>query len=319
MQGIVTIAIPTLDAGEGFARTLDAIATQRATEEIELLVCDSGSADSTVGLARAYGARVIEIPKSSFSHGGTRNLLMSQARGAHVAFLTQDAVPAASGWLAALLGGFVVARDVGLVFGPYLPRPDASLSVRRELETWFRSLAPDDRPRIDALGVDRRGIPSRAFWGPLGYFTDANGCIARAAWERVPFREVAYAEDHMLAQDMLRAGYAKVYEPRAAVIHSHEYSAAQWLRRSFDETRALSEVYGTAPVGQLRDASRNLRGNVAADVRCARGQSGSRGALGAIAPSLVHHGARTLGAMLGARSARIPGVLATGFSLERRG
>ena len=59
------------------------------------------------------------IPVERFSHGGTRNLLMERARGAHVAFLTQDAMPAGDGWLAALLGGFALGDDVALVCGPY--------------------------------------------------------------------------------------------------------------------------------------------------------------------------------------------------------
>jgi glycosyltransferase involved in cell wall biosynthesis len=318
MGPIITVAIPTLDAGEEFVGTLEAVARQEAAAEIELLVCDSGSSDSTVALARAHGARVIEIPRSSFSHGGTRNLLMSRARGAHVAFLTQDAVPVGPGWLAALLGGFGAGQDVGLVFGPYVPRPDAGLSVRRELETWFSSLAPDGGPRIDRLGTDQRDMPARGFWGPLGYFTDANGCVSRAAWERAPFRAVAYAEDHLLAQDMLRAGFAKVFLPAAAVVHSHEYSASQWLRRSFDETRAIAEVYGGAPASGWRDAVRNLRGNVGADVRLARATGGSRGAVVGLRDSLVHHGARTAGAMLGARANALPDALTGRISLERR-
>lgn len=316
----ITVAIPTLDAGPDFARVLAAVRGQYVDAEVDLLVCDSGSTDATVTLAHHHGARVIEISRAEFSHGGTRNLLASEARGAHVAFLTQDAIPADPRWLASLLAGFSRAPEVGLVFGPYLPRPEASLSVRRELDTWFASLAPDGAPRIDALAPgEARRLSAAEFFGPLGYFTDANGCVSRRAWERVPFRMVAYAEDHLLAQDMLRAGYAKVYEPRAAVIHSHEYSAAQWLRRSFDETRAIVEVYGSAPAGQIRDASRNLRGNLAADVRLARRHSGSRAALRTIAPSLAHHGARTLGAVLGARGDRLPRVLAAGLSLERRG
>ncbi len=319
MQPTVTIAIPTLDAGDEFAQTLQAISTQQLDREFELLVCDSGSSDGTVALARAHGARVLEIPPSSFSHGATRNLLVSQAHGAHVAFLTQDAVPAGPRWLAALLEGFEAAQDVGLVFGPYQARPGASLSVRRELDTWFHSLSADGRPRIDALAPDRRGIPAREFWGPLGYFTDANGCLSRAAWERAPFRTVAYAEDHLLAQDMLRAGFTKVYVPAAAVIHSHEYSASQWLRRSFDETRAITEVYGDSVTGGWREAARNLRGNVGADVRLGRASGGRPGAVTALRESLVHHGARTAGAMLGARASALPRALTARVSLERRG
>ena len=318
MKAIVTVAIPTLDAGEEFVQTLEAVATQRIDAELELLVCDSGSRDGTVALARQHGARVIEIPKSSFSHRGTRNRLVSEARGAHIAFLTQDAVPAGPEWLGALLAGFTVAEHVGLVFGPYLARPDASLSVRRELQTWFATLSPDGRPRVDALPADRRTLAARGFWGPLGYFTDANGCLSRAAWERAPFREVAYAEDHLLAQDMLRAGYAKVFVPAAAVVHSHDYSAARWLRRSFDETRAIAEVYDGAPAAGWREALRTLRGNVGADVRLARSERGSRAAAATARRALVHHGARTVGAMLGARASALPPAVSGRLSLERR-
>ena len=55
--------------------------------------------DGSVALARASGARVLEIAPERFSHGGTRNLLVEQAGGAHVALLTQDAVPADERWL----------------------------------------------------------------------------------------------------------------------------------------------------------------------------------------------------------------------------
>ena len=323
MRSPVTVAIPTLDAGPDFAETLAAVMAQATDRELEVVVCDSGSRDGTVALARAGGATVIEIPPGSFSHGDTRNLLMRTARGDHVAFVTQDAVPAADDWLAGLLAGFALDPRVGLTFGPYRPRPAASPSVARELTAWFGSFS-DGAPRIDVLAADQMAAPPRAFLGHLGYFTDANGCVARAAWERVPFRPVAYAEDHLLAQDMLRAGFAKVYVPGAAVIHSHEYSTIGWLRRSFDEARAMHEVYGWAPSVDLRSATRNLRGSVMADWRWSRSvgsASGQRsaGAAGLVAGSLAHHGARTAGAMLGARSDRLPPAIAARLSLERRG
>lgn len=316
MAGTVTIAIPTLDAGRSFEATLEAIARQEVDAEVELLVCDSGSGDGTVAIARRHGARVLEIPRERFSHGETRNELAAHARGDFIAFLTQDAVPVGVHWLASLLAGFRQAADVGLVYGPYRPRADASLWVRRELTTWFRSLSADGAPRVDVLDERRRAAPAREFLGPLGYFTDANGCIARRAWEQVPFRAIGYAEDHMLAQDMLRAGFAKVYMPSAAVVHSHEYTLIDWLRRSFDEARALSEIYGVVPPGRWRDAARNLRGNVAADLRLALRES--QPIVPTLWGSLVHHGARTAGVLLGARSERLPRALVERLSLERR-
>ena len=80
----------------------------------------------------------------------------------------------------------------------------------------------------------------------------------------MPFREVAYAEDRVLAIDMLRAGYAKAFVPQAAVLHSHDYSALELLRRSFDEWRGLREVDGwREPASPLRVA-RALRGELGA-------------------------------------------------------
>ena len=309
----VTVAIPTLNAGSGFSDTLAAVRAQRVSREVQLLVCDSGSSDETLQIARSHEADVIRIPRVSFSHGGTRNRLMQEARGDHVAFLTQDAVPASADWLAQLLSGFTVAPDVGLVFGPYRPRAGASVSVARELTSWFASFSADG-PRIDALEPGARAAPARHFLGHLGFFTDANGCVARAAWREVPFREIGYAEDHLLAQDMLRSGYAKVYVPDAAVVHSHDYSTGQWLQRSFDEARAVRDVYGWALDG--RSAVRNLRGGVAGDWRWARAHSDVSAR--SVGSSLLYHGARAAGGLLGGHAARLPAPVVAHLSLEGR-
>ena len=130
--------------------------------------------------------------------------------------------------------------------------------VRRELDDWFRSLSPDGAPRVER-GVPAAGDPLSRF-----YFTDANGCVLRSALERVPFRDVPYAEDQLLARDMLAAGYAKVYEPRAVVTHSHDYGPVELFRRSFDEWRGLREVHGeraaAGPLGRrTRRATRGPR------------------------------------------------------------
>jgi rhamnosyltransferase len=263
---------------------------------------------------------VIEIAPAEFSHGGTRNLLMERAAGSHVAFLTQDAVPAGEQWLARLLAGFELADDVGLVFGPYLPREDASPMVARELTEWFAGLSPGGEPRIDRLGAEERAVPARALLGRRGFFTDANGCVARAAWESVPFRPVRYAEDHVLAHDMLRAGFVKAYVPGAAVIHSHEYSGWGWLQRSFDEARAVHEVYGFDQSGRFRTAAVGVWGRWRSDLRWARVHPGRADGPAPLlaARSLEHHAMRAAGTMLGTRADRLPESLTTRLSLERR-
>jgi GT2 family glycosyltransferase len=297
----VTVAIPVRDGGALFERTLAALARQTVAHE--LLVCDSGSRDGSVTAARAHGARVLEIPPAEFGHGRTRNLLVAQARGEHVALLSQDAEPAGERWLQSLLEGFAPAGDVGIVYGPYRARPDARADMRQELERWFRSLSPNGAPRVERLEAQELTLSAselvrRRDWemvGRRGFFTDANACLARTAWERVPFRDVAYAEDRVLALDMLRAGYAKVYVPHAAVVHSHDYTACEHLRRCFDEWRGLREVYGwREPAGPGRLWSQ-LRGT-----------------------PTPHHMLRLTGAVLGSRADRLPPGLRRRLSLEGR-
>jgi rhamnosyltransferase len=320
MTRLVSVAIPVRNGANVLEETLASVRAQRLDPpvSVELLVCDSASHDDSVSIARAYDAEVIEIPVERFSHGETRNLLMGRSQGEHVAFLTQDAVPADQAWLARLLGGFALAPDVGLVYGPYLPREDASPMVARELTEWFQSFAHDGLPRIDRLGARERAIPTSELQGIRGYFTDANGCLARSAWEAVPFRAVPYAEDRALAVDMLRAGYAKVYVPDAAVVHSHDYSMIDWLRRSFDEARAVCDVYGSFESADLRRNGLIVWGKVGADVRWVRAHGGPwLPAL--VARSVIHHVLRAAGALLGARAAALPGPVVRTLSLERRG
>jgi GT2 family glycosyltransferase len=322
VSGGVTVAIPVRDGGKLLAGTLAALARQSV--EHELLVCDSGSRDGSAELARSHGARVLEIAPARFSHGGTRNLLMNEAHGEHVALLTQDAEPADEQWLERLLGGFELEQDVGIVYGPYRPRADAPAAVRVELERWFSSLSPEGTPQVERLAESERGasaygLPVAELIGRRGFFTDANACIARKAWERVPFREVPYAEDRVLAIDMLRAGYGKAFVPQAAVLHSHAYSSLQQLRRSFDEWRGLREVYGWREPASPRRLARSLRGELGATRRelHAAGVEPARG-LATLATVTRQHVLRLAGALLGSRADSLPAWARRRLSLEGR-
>ena len=301
----MTVAIPVRDGGHLFGETLAAVRAQRLDRPLELLVADSSSSDGSRELALAHGAHVVDVAPAEFSHGGTRNMLARRAAGAHVAFLTQDAVPADELWLARLLSGFELANDVALVFGPYRPRPEASNAVRRELREWFDSLACEGRPCIQRApsGEHALGLGRETF------FSDANGCVKKSAWAEVPFRAVPYAEDRLLSLDMLAAGYAKVYHPDAAVIHSHDYRALEQFRRAFDEARALRAVYGQ------REPLRPDR--IAHEVR--RGVRGDLAAGGSLAGSLGFHVTRTAGRGLGSRADRVPSAARRALSLEGRG
>jgi len=307
---VVSVAIPTRNGGRALEAVLAAVRAQvlPAGVELDLVVVDSGSRDGSAQAARRHGARVETIDPGEFSHGGTRNRLMELARGQQVAFLTQDAEPASDRWLAELLEGFAAAGDVALVAGPYLPRPGASPMVRRELADWFARLAPVER------APGERPDP-----GPRFFFSDANGAVARWAWELVPYRPVAYAEDRVLAAEMLARGWARAYRPGATVLHSHDYGPLELGRRAFDEARALREVYGHLAPAHPGKVALGAARAARADARWLRAHGARPPRLAAwTARSAGHHAIRGAGSALGARADALPPAVRRACSLERR-
>src|SRR6185295_14480965 len=128
-----------------------------------------------------------------------------------------------------LLEGFDQAGDVAAVFGPHDARPDASHMIKTEMERHFAGWG-DGGTRIEVQRLDPspEGIEAyRKFPGQLTFLSDVNCAIARWAWERVPYREVPYAEDQLLGRELIEAGFAKVFHPDARGLVGAD---RRWLR-----------------------------------------------------------------------------------------
>ena len=317
----VSVAIPVLNGARYLDEVLTAVTGQEIDRKLEIVIIDSGSTDGSVEIAERHGAIVHRIDKSEFSHGGTRNRLMELASGDHVAFLTQDATPASTRWLAALLEGFEQADDVAAVFGRHEARPDASHMIHSEMDRHFATWGNGGRT-IDVHRLERtpEGLAAyRDFPGQLTFLSDVNCCIARWAWERIPYRDVPYAEDQLLGRELIEAGYAKVFHPEASVLHSHDYPPGQFLKRYFDEFRSLREVLGHVQPWGPKTTLWDVRGLVGADKRWLEGQGVS--GLDLVAPLAVstrHWAIRMAGAIAGTRADRLPSGVRRRLSLEGR-
>jgi glycosyltransferase involved in cell wall biosynthesis len=318
-MSVATVAIPVLNGARYLEEVLGVVRSQELPDsvELEILIVDSGSTDGSLSIAERHGVRVHQIPGSEFSHGGTRNLAMRIARGDHVAFITQDATPAHERWLASLLAGFEKADDVALVFGPHIARPDASHMIKSEMERHFALWPDGDVQRLDRSSQGLQDY--RAYPGKWSFFSDVNGCVARWAWEQIPYREVPYAEDQLIGREMIEAGFAKVYMADAAVWHSHDYPPAQFLQRYFDEFRAMREVLGHREPWGIKRTPWAVRGLSGADKTWLR-EHGVHGKdlVKPLSRSVLHHTIRMTGAIVGSRADRLPAPVRGKLSLEGR-
>lgn len=302
-----SVVIPVLNGEPWLDEVLAAVFSQRLDTPLEVIVVDSGSSDRSRDIARTHGATVIEIAPGEFGHGRTRNLAVARSSGDLVALLTQDATPAHDRWLHSHTESFSLDARVGASFGPHLPRPDANPLTTRLLSEFFAGFSPNGEPVLH-----RRG--------DITYLSSNNCCIARAAWEEIPFRDIPYAEDQALGADLLAAGWTKVYQPGAPVVHSHDLGLLNSFRRYFDEYRGLRDSVGQRSDGSARRALRIVRRSVAADraylVREGR-SSASRARW--TAQSAVHHSGRVLFGGLGERADRLAEPVRALLSLDRRG
>ncbi|MBJ7518255.1 MAG: glycosyltransferase [Solirubrobacteraceae bacterium] len=302
MSRSVSVIVPVRDGARYLRELLDAVAAEPADE---ILVVDSGSRDGSVDIARAAGARVLEIDPADFGHGRTRNLAASEASGDVLAFLTQDATPA-PGWLSAHLEALDLDPRVGVSFGPHLPRPDTSPMIARELTEFFGSFSPDGAPVLQGPGDEP-------------FLSNVNACYRRTCWEEIRFRDVAYSEDQAFGRDALEAGWLKVYHPGAGVLHAHDYGPVEFARRYFDEYRGLRETTGHVEPVAPRESLSYVKVQVAGDRAWMASQGLSRAdAARWTVRSVVHHGGRRVFSALGSRADRLPLAVRGAISLEGR-
>lgn len=258
---MLSVVIPVKNGGEDLRRCLDGIARQRIDESVEVVVVDSGSRDGSVEVARAAGARVHEIPPAQFNHGATRNLGVSLARGDVLVFTSQDAHAERGDWLQLLTAPLRADAHVAGVYGRQIAHPDA-----KPPERFFLDFLYGPQPRV------QRAARREELSMETTLFSNANSAIRRSVFEAFPFvDDIIMSEDQEWAQRVLLAGHALVYEPRAAVRHSHPYTVRQAFRRFFDSGVSAERAYlaGARPSQAVlrRQALRYARDEVAWLVR----------------------------------------------------
>jgi glycosyltransferase involved in cell wall biosynthesis/GT2 family glycosyltransferase len=299
------VVIPVKDGERYLEELLDALAREAVTET---LVIDSGSRDRSIEIARSAGVELLQIEPREFGHGKTRNLGAQHTSGELICFLTQDATPC-PGWLPAYQEAFALEGRIGAAYGPHLPRPDTSPMIARELCEFFASFQAGEHSSRPV--VQSAGDPT--------FLSNVNACYARDCWEEIRFREVAYSEDQAFGGDLLQAGWSKVYHPRAAVLHAHDYGTLEFMRRYFDEYRGLRETKGHVEPFHPFLAARHVGHEVAADRRWMAERGIGAGTQARwTGRAIAHHGGRRVFSALGSRSERVPAPLRRRLSLEGR-
>lgn len=99
--GVLSVVIPAFNVEAYLAQCLDSVISQSYTN-LEVVVVDDGSTDSTLKIANEYARSDKRIRVIGLEHGGNgraRNIGIAAARGSHLTFADSDDVVAADAYL----------------------------------------------------------------------------------------------------------------------------------------------------------------------------------------------------------------------------
>ena len=230
----VSVVIPTLNAMAYLPALLPALRAQKPSPPKEILIVDSRSTDGTRDFVLQAGGEVRLLDVACFSHGGTRNLGIQNAREPIVVFLSQDAIPRDDTWLARLIAP-LQDPQVAAAFSRQVPRPGANPMEQFFLATHFPETPVVYRRRND-------GLPP-AFQRDV-FFSNVSSVVRREVILRHPFDDtLIMSEDQQFARDILLAGHAVVYASGSVVLHSHDYTFLTAFQRYFDSAYSLTQIF----------------------------------------------------------------------------
>ena len=167
---------------------------------------------------------VYHISKREFDHGRTRHMAMKRTQGDFALFMTQDAVPVDEKLIEELLAAFQDGA-VAVAYARQLPSKESGVIERytREFNYPVVSMvkSADD---LEHLGIKT-------------YFC-SNVCAMyrKSAYEELGgfVKHTIFNEDMIFAAAGIKSGYKIAYRAEAQVVHSHDFTNREQLKRNFD-------------------------------------------------------------------------------------
>ncbi len=287
-----SIIIPTKNEAKNIDRCLRGIFSQNTEHQFEVIIIDTGSTDETIDIVSGYDIRLKRISPRGFRHSKVRNFGAKISKGEYLIFISGDAYPANTHWVDSLLSNFTTDTIAG-VFGKQIPFPDADPIVQRQLSIYY-----GDTRRINKK-YDRMSFQTF-------FFSNVNSAIRKEIWQMHPLDEdYIYCEEIEWATWAILNGYQSIYDPSAAVYHSHNCPLRLALKRRYLDGRAHKRIFrDTYRLGNTLGNSSTLRtfirtANPMKDVAVLRKRYAERSFVREILHVFIYRAIQSIGYLLG--------------------
>ena len=217
-----SIVIRAYNEEKHIGRLLEGI--QRQTiKDVEVILVDSGSTDSTVSIAESCGARIVRIPSAEFTFGRSLNFGVRAARCEFVVIVSAHVYPVYPDWLETLLRPFD-DDNVALVYGKQRGTDFAKFSEQQIFHQWYP----------DVSNLDQA----------TAFCNNANAAIRKSLWEKNSYDETLTGlEDLAWAGWAKEQGHAIVYVAEAEIVHVHNETWRGVFNRYRREAMAFKHIH----------------------------------------------------------------------------
>jgi glycosyltransferase involved in cell wall biosynthesis len=214
--------------------------------DVEVILVDSGSTDSTVEIAESFGAHIVRIPPEEFTFGRSLNCGIREATSEFIVIASAHVYPVYPDWLASLMHP-LLDEETALSYGKQRAPQSARYSEKQIFLQWYSE-----------TGNLRQ---------PTAFCNNANAAIRRSLWEKNPYDDTLTGlEDLAWARwAMEEQGYGIAYVPEAEVIHVHEETPRGVFNRYRREAMAYKKIYPESHFS-IYDFLRLAAANIASDV-----------------------------------------------------
>ena len=220
-----SIVIRAYNEEKHIGRLLEGIQHQ-TIKDVEVILVDSGSTDSTVSIAESFGARIVRIPSAEFTFGRSLNYGIKAAKREFVVIASAHVYPVYPDWLETLLCPFQ-DESVALTYGKQRGPDFAKFSEQQIFHQWYPDLS---KPKQETA-----------------FCNNANAAIRKSMWEKNNYDETLTGlEDLAWAKWAKEQGYGITYIAEAEIIHVHNETPRRVYNRYRREAMALRKIYPEA-------------------------------------------------------------------------
>ncbi|GAB1471520.1 glycosyltransferase [Chloroflexota bacterium] len=217
-----SIVIRAYNEEKYIRRLLEGIC-QQTVKDVEIILVDSGSTDSTVSIAESFGAKIVHIPSAEFTFGRSLNFGVRAASRERIVIASAHVYPVYPDWLEILLRPFQ-DKQVALTYGKQRGYEGSKYSEHQIFHQWY--------PDVGNLNQE------------TAFCNNANAAIRKSLWDAHPYDETLTGlEDLEWGRWAQGQGYKIAYVAEAEIIHIHNETPRGVYNRYRREAMALRRIY----------------------------------------------------------------------------